>query len=202
VFVDNAVGTETVDAFNTTTNTLTIHYDPAISTAADIVAAVTAEGTFTATLDIATDPTNDGSALIGNTPVPGALTTTGGTSQILTGRDTNPQEVQGVFNSLIRLRSALRANDVVETHRAVDLVEADLENVNFVRAEIGARQQGVEFLQTRLADETINLEDALADEIEVDLETAISNLLARQASLQASLQMTAQLSRLTLLDFL
>jgi flagellar hook-associated protein 3 FlgL len=84
----------------------------------------------------------------------------------------------------------------------VALVEEDLKNVNFVRAEIGARQQGVEVLQTRLADESVNLESALADEIEVDFATAISNLVARQASLQASLQMTAQLSRLTLLDFL
>jgi flagellin-like hook-associated protein FlgL len=200
VFVGDAVGTETVDLFDTATNTLTIHYDPATSTAADIVAAVTAEGTFTATLDTSVDTTNDGTGLIGAVPPP--LTTAGGTSQVLTGRDTNPQEVKGVFNSLIRLRNALRANDEVQTDRAVALVETDLTNVNFVRAEIGARQQGVEVLQTRLADETINLESALADEIEVDFATAVSNLVTRQASLQASLQMTAQLSRLTLLDYL
>jgi flagellar hook-associated protein 3 FlgL len=161
---------------------------------------VTAEGTFTATLDTSIDTTNDGTGLF--PALPAALTTAGGTSQVLTGRDTNPYEVKGVFNSLIRLRNALRTNNEIQTDRAVALVEEDLKNVNFVRAEIGARQQGVEVLQTRLADESVNLESALADEIEVDFATAISNLVARQASLQASLQMTAQLSRLTLLDFL
>ncbi|MEX2137913.1 MAG: flagellin [Pirellulales bacterium] len=199
---DAAVGLESVEPFDPVTNTLTIHYHSASSTAGAIAALVTAEGTFEATLDTSVDPANDGSGLIGALPPPAALTTAGGTSQVLTGRDTNPQEVKGVFNSLIRLRNALRANDEVQTDRAVALVETDLTNVNFVRAEIGARQQGVEVLQTRLADETINLESALADEIEVDFATAISNLLTRQASLQASLQMTAQLSRLTLLDFL
>jgi flagellin-like hook-associated protein FlgL len=190
-------------SFNAGTNTLTIDYDPLTTTANTIINRVNAEpaDVFTATLDATADPGNTGLGLIG-LPDPPDLITAGGTSQVLTGRDTNPQEVKGVFNSLIRLRSALRANDEVQTDRAVALVDIDLINVNFVRAEIGARQQTVDVLQTRLEDETINLESALADEIEVDFATAISNLVTRQAAMQASLQMTAQLSRLTLLDFL
>jgi flagellin-like hook-associated protein FlgL len=197
-FVDD--GTFAVDPLNSATNTLTIHYTAGTTTAADIVNAVTAEGTFTATLDPSSDAGNDGSGLI----PPGGLTvaTAGGTSQVLTGRDTNPREVEGAFNSLLRLRTALRANDEVQTERSVALIEDDLENVNFVRAEVGARAQSLEVLQTRLDDESVTLQEALADEIEVDPASAISNLVSRQAALQASLQLTAQLSRLTLLDFL
>jgi flagellin-like hook-associated protein FlgL len=188
--------------FNAGTNTLTINYDPALTTANTIVARVTTEGTFAAALNTATEPGSTGTGLIGGPPVPGPLTAAGGTSQIVTGRDTNPQEVDSIFNSLIRLRNALVDNDEVQTGRALTLVEAGIVDVNFVRADIGARQQGLDVLTVRLEDESINLEAALSDEIEVDLAEAISNLVARQATLQASLQMTAQLSRLTLLDFL
>jgi len=67
---------------------------------------------------------------------------------------------------------------------------------------LGARQQGLDVLQTRLEDEVINLEDTLSKEQEVDLPSAISEMTARQASYEASLRTTASISRLTLLDFL
>ena len=102
----------------------------------------------------------------------------------------------------MRLRDALRANDTVQISRAVDLLEVDIVDVNFARAEVGSNQQGLDVLATRIEDETVHLKSALSDTIEVDLAEAISQLTRRQATLQASLQMTAQLARLTLMDFL
>jgi flagellin-like hook-associated protein FlgL len=201
VFVGDLLGSESVDPFNPLTNTLTIHYDPATSTANDIIAAVAAEGTFTATLSTTADPGNDGTGLIGAPPAT-PLTTAGGTSQVLTGRDTNPIESASVFTALMRLRDALLTNDPVQTERASALVDERIEDINFVRAGVGARQQGLDAIGVRLEDETVQLKSGLSDEIDVDLAEAISNLVARQAAFQAALQTTAQISRLTLLDFL
>jgi flagellar hook-associated protein 3 FlgL len=200
-FVGDLVGSESVDPFNPVTNTLTIHYDPLSSTANDIIAALAAEGTFNATLNTTADPGNDGTGLIGAPPAT-PLTTAGGTSQILTGRDSNPIESASVFTSLLRLRDALLTNDPVQTERASALVDDRIEDINLVRAGVGARQQGLDAINVRLEDETVQLKSGLSDEIDVDLAEAISNLVARQAAFQAALQTTAQISRLTLLDFL
>jgi flagellin-like hook-associated protein FlgL len=200
VFVGDLAGSELVDPFDALTNTLTIHYDPATSNANDIIAAVALEGTFTASLDTTADPGNDGTGLVG--AAAGPLTTAGGTSQILTGRDTNPIESASVFTALFRLRDALLTNDAVQTERASALVDRRIEDINFVRAGVGARQQGLDAISLRLEDETVQLKSGLSDEIDVDLAEAISNLVARQAAFQAALQTTAQISRLTLLDFL
>jgi flagellin-like hook-associated protein FlgL len=187
-------------SFNAGTNTLTISYNPGATTANTIVNEITNEGTFTATLDNTADPGNDGSGMID--PVPPPLTTAGGTSQILTGRDTNPIESASVFTALLRLRDALLANDPVQTERASALVDDRIEDINYVRAGVGARQQGLDAISLRLEDESIQLKSGLSDEVDVDLAEAISNLVARQAAFQAALQTTAQISRLTLLDFL
>jgi flagellin-like hook-associated protein FlgL len=187
-------------SFNAGTNTLTIDHNAGFTTANTVVAFVTAEGTFNATLDTTTDPGNDGTGVIG--AAAGPLTTAGGTSQILTGRDTNPVESAGIFTALFRLRDALLANDAVQTERAAALVDERIDDINFVRAGVGARQQGLEAITLRLEDETVQLKSGLSDEIDIDLAEAISNLVARQAAFQAALQTTAQISRLTVLDFL
>jgi flagellar hook-associated protein 3 FlgL len=122
--------------------------------------------------------------------------------ETITGRDPNPAEVKGVFNSLIRLRDALISNNQVQLQRAIQLLDDDSLRLNLARGELGARQQGLDVLQTRLEDEVINLEDSLSKEQEVDLPSAISEMTARQASYEASLRTTASISRLTLLDFL
>jgi flagellin-like hook-associated protein FlgL len=125
-----------------------------------------------------------------------------GATLTMTGRDVNPQETNSIFTALIRLRDSLRSNDQIEIARAFGLIEQGSAQVTFSRAEIGARQQGLETLQTRLEDEEIELKDSLSYEINTDLAEAISNLTARQAALQASMQLMAQASRLTLLDYL
>ena len=122
--------------------------------------------------------------------------------QVLTGRDSNPLEVDGVFNSLIRIHDALEANDLVALERAFQLLDQDLERVTFARAEIGSSSRALDTLRGRLEDEDIQLQASLSNEIDVDFTKAVSDLAARQASLQASLQLAAQSLQLTLLDYL
>jgi flagellar hook-associated protein 3 FlgL len=121
---------------------------------------------------------------------------------MLTGTDTNPLEVSGAFNSLLRLHDALVDNDVLKIGRAIELLDIDYERANFARAEIGARGRSMETLHTRLEDEEVRLEATLAEEIETDLAGAISDLAARQAALEASLRLAAQTFSLSLIDFL
>ena len=125
-----------------------------------------------------------------------------GGSETITGCDVNPQEVRGVFNSLVRLREALLANDAAQINRAIELLDQDGNKVNLARAEIGARQQGLDVLHQRLDDEIVSLKSSLSEEVDVDLPEAISNFKARQVAYQAALQTTAAISKLSLLNYL
>ncbi|QDU30849.1 Flagellar hook-associated protein 3 [Anatilimnocola aggregata] len=125
-----------------------------------------------------------------------------GPNTVLTGVDANPQEVSGVFNSLLRIKDALVNFDLGKLERSVELLDADMDKILFARSELGARAQGLDTLDARLEDEDVELQAALSNEIEVDWTAAISTLAARQASLQASLQLTAQAFQLSLLNYL
>lgn len=125
-----------------------------------------------------------------------------GSAYRLTGSDSNPVEVDGAYNALIRLRDALLANDDGQIERASGLLEAAAERASFARAAIGARQQGLETLGARLEDEQVELTSALSNEIDTDFAAAISEFTGRQISYEASLRTTAQLFQLTLLNFL
>jgi flagellin-like hook-associated protein FlgL len=125
-----------------------------------------------------------------------------GGTEVITGRDVNPQETEGALGALVRLRDALRNGSVTDVQRAVEMLDRGSEQINVARAELGARQQALEVLQNRLQDEEVELRGALSQEIDVDLAQVISDLTARQTALQASLQLIGQLSQLTLLDYL
>ena len=125
-----------------------------------------------------------------------------GTPEIIVGTDRNPIETQGVFNTLLRLQQALHDNDLTEIERLVGELDHDLDRVNFTRAEIGTREQGLDVLSQRLEEEDIELQRILSTELDVDFVESISEFSARQAAFQASLQVVAQAVRLSLMDFL
>jgi flagellin-like hook-associated protein FlgL len=120
----------------------------------------------------------------------------------LTSTDQNFLENKSVFNTLVRLRDALTANDINALERALEDINSDIDRVTFARAEVGATAKGLELSQTSLEDEQIQLKAALSKEIDVDLVQAISELTARQIAMQANLQVTANILQLSLLDFI
>lgn len=126
----------------------------------------------------------------------------GGDANVLTGRDVNPQETSGLFTALVRLEHGLLNNDTQEIERALTMLDEAGTNLTFCRAELGARQNAIETLQTRLDDEDVQLQADLSENHDVDLAQVISDLVARQAALQAALQTMAQTTQLTLLDYL
>jgi flagellar hook-associated protein 3 FlgL len=131
-----------------------------------------------------------------------ATAVTGATGDTLTSTDPNPQEVSGVFNSLLRLRDALTNFSHEKMVRAVALLDQDFERTTFARSEVGARNQAIDTIKTQLQDQTVELKSNLSDQIDTNLPDAISNLAGRQAAMQASLQLAAQLFQTTLLNYL
>ncbi len=121
---------------------------------------------------------------------------------VLQSQDRHTLEVDSVFNTLARLKTALENNDTVEIGRALERLDADMDRVNYARAEMGSRLQNLEVIDLRLQDEDVQLRAALSQDIDVDLVKAISDLTARQYAFQASLQTAGSLMQLSLLDFL
>lgn len=129
-------------------------------------------------------------------------TTGPGGTYTLQSADVNTIEVDSVFNSLIRLRTAIQDGDAVAIGEAVERLDVDLDRVTFARGEIGTRLRTLDSVQTRLEDENVQLKSALSNEIDVDLVEAITNLTARQYALQASLQTAGLILNLSILDYI
>ncbi len=125
-----------------------------------------------------------------------------GGAETISGRDVNPNEVNGAFTALIRLEKALRNNDDVGIQRAVGLLDSATTQVNLARADLGSRQQGLDTLQTNLDSEVTALTSSLSTEIDTDMATAITDLTGKQTSFQAALQVAAQTYKLTLLNYI
>jgi flagellin-like hook-associated protein FlgL len=135
---------------------------------------------------------------VGQTQVQAAA----GANQTLTGRDVNAQEVDGVFDTFVRLADAIDQFNLPELERLSARLDVDLNRALFARSDLGARGQSLDAIQARLEDEQIQLKDTLSKEIEADLTQVISDMYGRQASLQASLQLMARTFELTLLNYL
>lgn len=116
--------------------------------------------------------------------------------------DRHALETESVFNTLLRLRSALADGDVAEIGRSLERIDIDLDRLNFARAEMGSRMQDLDVIQVRLDDENVRLQSALSDDLDVDLVEAISNLTARQYAYEASLRTAGSLMQLSLLNFI
>lgn len=200
VFEDSLSGGVPNAVFNSATKILTVQIEAGVTTANQVIAAIDQQGEFDAKLNFATDLTNTGNGIINATGTVGM--TSGGSPEVLQGRNVNPQETKGIFNSLLRLKDAIASKNVQEVSRIAGLLEEDIERLSFTRGELGARDQHVDVLKARGEDEILELKTNLSLEIDVDIVQAISEMTAKQASFQASLQMTGQLYQLTLLDFI
>lgn len=200
-FQNDGVAANNSVAYNATTRTLTFDVDPATTTAQDLVNLLSGHPLFEAELT-ATDGTvaNTGAGTLGTFPSDATLS--GGTADVLTGVDTNPQEVEGVFTALIHLRNGILAEDQIEIQRAIEQLDRSTTNLNFVRADVGARMNSLDVIQNRIELENISIKSALSVEIEVDFAAAVSEMAQRQAAFTASLKVAATVASTTLLDFI
>ncbi len=131
---------------------------------------------------------------------PGESIEAGGT--YYRGDDVNPQETEGVFTALERLKDALLDNDITDVQRAVDLLDDQMTRFTSVRASVGSRQQGIDSMIYRLVTEDIELRAALSLELDADFVQVVSDLSAKQATFEASLLSTAQILQTSLLNYI
>ena len=71
-----------------------------------------------------------------------APATVSGTVATITGSDPNPQEVSGVFDTLLRLSQALTNNDQPEIQRTTALLDQDSSRVSLAKASWGCASRG------------------------------------------------------------
>ena len=94
------------------------------------------------------------------------------------------------------------ANDVQGVQRSVDMLDTATTNLNYTRAELGARQQGLVVVQIAWQRKTFDLQVSLSDNHDVDLAQVVSDLAARQTAYQASLMTLGKIMQMSLLELL
>lgn len=120
----------------------------------------------------------------------------------LIGKDPNPQEVKGIFNSLLRLRDAIEANNPSATARAVELLDGDLSRLSLSRGDLGVQQQRIDNLINFQEETKIELKADESRNFDADLTATISDLTARQVAYEASLKLLANASQMSLFNYL
>lgn len=127
---------------------------------------------------------------------------TSGLQTTISGRDVSGVEVEGVFNSLIRMRQAIEQGRTQDMGRITAALDQDVQRMSMSRGLVGTRQQSIERTKDLSADQQIQLKQIESNELDADLASVISEMTARQASLQASLQLMGSASKLTLFNYI
>jgi flagellar hook-associated protein 3 FlgL len=120
----------------------------------------------------------------------------------ITGADVNPVNSTSIFADLASLRNALQTSDQLGITRAAAGLQQDHDQVVLMRGQAGARVKGLQSRQTQLDDENLATKSLLSNVQDTDLATAITKFQNLQTALQAGYKMTAEVSHLSLLDFL
>ena len=128
--------------------------------------------------------------------------TTIGVNSVIQGADVSGVQVEGIFNSLIRLKSAISDTRQEDLPQIVDAIDADLQRLSLARGIVGSRQQSIESIKSSSADQQLLLKGVESKELDADLATVISDLKGRQAALEASLQLMGQVTKLTLFNYI
>jgi flagellin-like hook-associated protein FlgL len=126
-------------------------------------------------------------------------TTGGGTilgTNVMTGR------VQSVFDTLIRLRDALRDRDQTGIQWAGNALDTDQAKLAFARGAIGARLNALDALSTNITNNVTSLTKQNSDIVDADFTETTMQLNIQQTALQAALAASSKLLQQSLLDYL
>ncbi|MCL2347007.1 MAG: hypothetical protein FWC50_01970 [Planctomycetaceae bacterium] len=212
VFVDNvASGNPNSTGFHwdSVTKTMTFEIDPGVTTANDIIKLFENDATpeVRAMFDFQNGLNNDGSisngsGLVALTPPDNPPVMSGGENSSLQGNDPNPQEADSLFNALLRLQTAMSKNDEREIERASKLLDTAIDRVLFTRNDIGIRQNGLDTISARLADENVQLNETLRASFQIDESSTIINYSNEMVAYEASLKVTSQMFQLSLINYI
>lgn len=125
-----------------------------------------------------------------------------GAASTILGTDKHQARVEGLFDSLLRLRNGLMNNDTDEVRLAGAQLQQDSERVLSATGSLGARLQVLDITANRLRDESARLERDTSLVLDADFTETVTELVNRQTALQAALAASARLLQNSLLDFL
>lgn len=107
-----------------------------------------------------------------------------------------------IFNIVDNLKNALDNNDSTGISAAIPQLQGVIENLTVAQAEVGAKQNRLEFTTNRLGDLSLNYTELQSKVEDIDMPKTITELKTAESIFQASLDTIARISRPTLLDFL
>lgn len=108
----------------------------------------------------------------------------------------------GIIETFDQLIAALDSGDEKAVGDMLGRIDADIDNILRVRAEVGARMNRLELTANRLEDDNINFTKLMSKNEDVDIAEAIMNLMNEMNVYNASLATGAQVIQPTLVDFL
>lgn len=122
----------------------------------------------------------------------------------MTGNDVfgKPADGDNLFKVMDEFITALNNNDQTTVSDLVGKIDTRMGKFLSARAEIGARTNRTELVQTRLQDLNLNLTSLVSKTEDADMEKLITNLKTDESVYQASLSVGSQLIRPSLVDFL
>jgi flagellar hook-associated protein 3 FlgL len=198
-----AVGHVPVLSYDAAGKVLDVEIENGVTTANDLIAELGNTPAVAALFTITNEGASTGDGTLSDAdPAWSSVSLAGGQPETLTGADVHPLETEGLFTALLRMQQALEQHDLGALGRAINMLDACMLQTSFARAELGARQQGLDLLAERLDTEDTELRDTLSREYDVDFVEVTSRLTAQQTALQASLMSTGQVLQMTLLNYL
>ncbi len=136
---------------------------------------------------------------VGQSTVVGTVTAT---DSRIVGVDGNPQEVRGIFNSMLRFRDAVQTGDSGAIARASDLLDQDLERIGTSRSSLGVSLLQIDDLNRNHEDRFNDLKASESKYLDADLASTITELNGRQIAYEAGLKLLADNNRLNLFNYI
>ncbi|MGE7825182.1 flagellar hook-associated protein FlgL [Paenibacillus sp. NPDC093718] len=111
-------------------------------------------------------------------------------------------DTSGIFAVVDNLKKALLADDTAGIQSAIPSLQKNLETTITAQAEMGGKQNRLEFTLSRLGDLNLNYMDLQSKVEDADISKVIIDLKTSESVYQASLDTMARIIRPSLMDFL
>ena len=109
---------------------------------------------------------------------------------------------QGIFKTLGALSKALGNNDGSAVSSTLNDLEANLDNLNLLRADLGARINRFTSIQTQLESMDTNWQQNLSNLQDADVAKTIVEYKTQESAYNAALSTGAKIMQLSLVDYM
>lgn len=116
----------------------------------------------------------------------------------------NPANVfnQELFNVVQEIQTALENDKPADLEGLLNRIDQSMDNLSSERAELGARYNRLEVIDSRLGQQEVMANRVLSDNEDADIERVITDLKTQESVHRAALGVGARILQPTLLDFL